>query len=511
MPPAVHRAGTELKIVLDYGRPCQSGSVITGSVVRTAPGVSPRATVSIRLLGRAKTKIIVTRSTGQGTSRSYYRNRFNFFEPTQTRQFLFDGPLHIAPGPAGDAASWPFSIHVPLSPTPRALRSEGGGNADTSFLSLRPEDIASSRLPASFVTEGRHRYIKFEAYVEYQLEATLMTSGNHGKDVTAVLPIQMRGSPMQNPLSDFEIHRRSMQSSVSTYNLVPGMHNVELSFKQKAKQVLGSSKVPMFGYILHVDCPAVIQLWNPTPIPFSIRIVPDRRRTSEVIHDVDQTVALTSLELVLKAHTAVIAPTTFSSQKGHDILKRNIPLPVAALGQIANPPVGTETPPDGKGKGDVQSTENASSTSSSRQPYGLLLPSKWGAGDETALDIGAAMDLRLFSTHATAFCRPIGGTSMGGGTITPGFETYCIRHEHTLKWKVVLQIAGKTTKHESEQTVTIVGPSEAPPALAATTSAQMGTNFEELPPYGPSAEVGGPSTADGAANALAEELPSYTK
>lgn len=378
-----------------------------------------------------------------------------------------------------------------------------GGDAETCFLSLRPEDVASSPLPASFAAEGRHSNVKFEAYVEYHLEAMLMITGSQAKDVTAVIPIQMCAPMLRHPLSDFDIHRRSMQGLVSTYCLVPGLEKTELSFKQKTKQFLGSSKVPMFGYTVHVDCPAVIQLGSPTPIPFSMRIVPDRRRTSEIIHDVDQAVTLTSLEVVLKAHTAVIAPSTFSSQKAHDSLKHTISLPVMTVGHILNPSVEPQAPPDGGA--------DARSAASAHKPLGLILPSKWQASDEIALNIGAAMDFRIFSTHATALNRSIARTTIGG-PIAPGFETYCIRHYHMLKWKVGLEIAGKIVKHESEQTVTIVGPSEPPPPPAAV-DPQTGTDFEELPSYGASAQLGSPSNSSGAnaVDAPVEELPSYTK
>lgn len=332
----------------------------------------------------------------------------------------------------------------------------------------------------------------------------MMTTGNHGKDVTAVLPIQIRERRMLHPLSDFEIHRGSIGGLVSTYHLVPGMEKADLSFKQKTKQLFGSSKVPTFGYTLHVDCPAIIQLGNPSPIPFSMRLMPNKFQTSGIIHDVDQTVTLTSLEIVLKAHTAVIAPTTFSSQAAHDVVKHSISLPVTALGQIVNPTVETEAPSDTKGH--VIPTSGAQ-----QKPLGLILPSKWQAGDDTALDIGAGLDFRLYSTHATALGLPISRLAMLGGNTMPGFETYCIRHSHTLKWKVVLEIAGKTVKHESEQTVTIIAPSESPPPLPSAPVAAVGMELEELPSYRARAQLGGPSNSSGVTGVPVEELPSYTK
>ncbi|KAJ4424713.1 hypothetical protein N0V82_000641 [Gnomoniopsis sp. IMI 355080] len=503
MPSAAYKAGPELRIELDNvggpQLPCQPGDVMRGRIIRSVPGVSPRTTISIRLLGRAKTKIVVTRHNGQSSSRSVYRNRYNFFNTTQTRQFVHDGPLHITSGGGGEPLSWPFAIDVPLHPLPAAIKSEGN-NPDACFLSLQPEDIASAPLPASFFASGRHMNTKFETYVEYHLEAELLDSGSHGKAVTAVLPIQIRARPsMTYPLSNFDMQRRVLQGQISTYHLVPGMENAELSLKQKTKQFMGSSKVPTFGFKIQVEWPAIIQLENPTPIPFTMRIVPDRGRTSEVLHDVAQTVVLNSLELVLKAHTSTLAPTHWSTKHAQDTLKHHISLPVVALGKATNPPIDND--PSTREGGE-------SSTAAQRKPFGIVLPSRWETGKETALDIGTAMNLRLFSTHATAMGQLIGRTSQGG-SIYPTFTTYCIRHSATLKWKAVMEIAGQTEKFEAEQALTIVAPSEAnaPP----TSATQPTEESEHLPSYGETAS-GAPSGSSGVAGTtVVEELPVYSK
>lgn len=512
MPPAAYKASPELQIELDNvgrpGRPCQPGDVITGRITRSKPGVSPRITISLRLLGRAKTKIIVTKNNGQSSTRSVYRNRYNFFGTTQTRQFVHDGPMHITPGGGGgggEPLSWPFAIDVPLHPSPHAVMSEGG-TADTSYLSLSPEDIASAPLPASFSASGRLRNTRFSTFVEYHLEADLMDSGSHGKAVTAVIPIQMCAPPMPYPLADFDIQRRMQSGQVSTYRLVPGMENAELSFKQKTKQFMGSSKVPMFGFTVQIDCPAVIQLGNPTPIPFSMRIMPDRRRTSEVIHDVAQTVCLKSLVLVLKAHTATLAPTTFSTKHTEDTLKHSISLPVVALGKAINPPIDNNDP----SAEDGGESSSAAAAAARQQPFGVVLPSRWEPGKETALDIGTAMEFQLFSTHATALGQTIARTSEG--PIYPTFTTYCIQHSAMLKWKAEIEIAGQTEKFEAQQAVTIVGPSEpaaAPRAAASVAAAQPSEKSEQLPSYGETAS-GDPSGSSGVADTV-EELPVYTK
>ncbi|KAG6354554.1 hypothetical protein INS49_004571 [Diaporthe citri] len=337
MPQAGRTTGPHLDIHLDStGRPYQPGDVITGRVVRRAHAVSPQASVTIQLLGRAKSKIVVTRHNGNNTTHSYYRSRYNFFDAgyMQTRQYLHQGPIHVPS--SAEPVSWEFAIEIPTRPSPRAVVSEMK-DPEACYLPLNAGNVADYPLPASFANSGRRGSTRFDAYVEYHLEATLVQQGGssrHGDTITATLPIRIRAPPMPYPLTDFDLRRRSAQFAASSYRLVPGMETVELSFKQKSKKFFGSSKVPMFGFTLQYDAPAVIQLDNPAPVPFRVRVVPDGRRTSEVLQGVPQVVTLGSLELVLKADTCVIAPGTFSKHTGDDTVKHNIHLPVAFAGDV---------------------------------------------------------------------------------------------------------------------------------------------------------------------------------
>lgn len=253
----------------------------------------------------------------------------------QTRQQLHDGPLHVPS--SSEPASWEFAIEIPTRPSPRAVVSETN-DPEASYLPLNAGNVSECPLPSSFATSGRRGNTRFEAYVEYHLEATLFQQGSshHGGDsLTATLPISVRAPPMPYPLTDFDLRRRSAQFAASSYRLVPGMETVELTFKQKSKKFFGSSKVPMFGFTLQYDSPGVIQLGNPAPLPFRVRVVPDGRRTSEDLQGVPQIVTLSSLELVLKADTCVISPGHFGSHTGDDTVKHNIHLPVAFAGNVS--------------------------------------------------------------------------------------------------------------------------------------------------------------------------------
>lgn len=251
-----------------------------------------------------------------------------------TKQQLHKGPIHVPS--SSSPVSWEFALEIPTRPSPRAVASEMK-DQEASYLPLGASSIADYPLPSSFYTSGRRGNTRFDAYVEYHLEATLVQQGSsshhHGGDLlAATLPIRIRAPPMPYPLSDFDLRRRSAQFAAASYRLVPGMEDAELTFKQKSKKFFGSSKVPTFGFTLQYDCPSVIQLDNPAPVPFRVRVVPDGRRTSEVLQGVPQVVTLSSLEMVLKADTCVIAPGHFGSHTGDDTVKHNIHLPVAFAG-----------------------------------------------------------------------------------------------------------------------------------------------------------------------------------
>lgn len=479
-----------------------------------------------------------------------------------THQQLHKGPIHVPS--SSEPVSWEFAIEIPTRPSPRAVASEIK-DPEACYLPLTTANTGEHPLPSSFSTSGRRGNTRFEAYVEYHLEATLNQQGSssHGSDsLTATLPIRVRGPPMPYPLTDFDLRRRSAQFAASSYRLVPGMEAAELTFKQKSKKFFGSSSVPMFGFTLQYDSPGVVQLDNPAPVPFRVRVVPDGRRTSEVIQGVPQVVTLSSLELVLKADTCVIAPGHFGSHTGDDTVKHNINLPVAFAGNVpiselrninrgvkVVEPVGKEAANAGAvhrpGNADAKSRieppreeqgessasreeQGESSASQSNQPPAepskqehvvgqplapppgiddepaadsssppeyqprangppppplapappvqadqppayqlpqnlsgrgpLVIPSAWGATDGPWLDVGASIGLRLHETHATALGRSVAGTV--AEPIAPGFTTYCIRHTHRLKWKMVVAVGGETVSLEGEGPVTVLGAAE---------------------------------------------------
>lgn len=517
MPPAKHDTSPELDIVVDsIGRPYQAGDVITGRIVRHAHVVCPMAIVEVSLLGRTKARLSIARSAGQVIYVVYYRGRFNFFDKVPHR--IHAGPIHIAP--EGGTESWEFSFEIPSRMSPQAVLSELEKPERSSFVPLTGKAIESYSLPSSFFTKGRDRKKKqgdFECYIEYHLEASLVLQGSHGKSITATLPIEVRAPPMPYPFASFDLTSQPQLSSINTFRLVPGIDD-HLTLKQKTQKFFHSSKVPSLGVMLQVDTPATIQLGNPAPVPVQVRIVPDRTRTSDAIHDVPQTALLTSLELIVKARTYVMAygadyKTTYEM---NDTTKHRIHLPFDAITtgpvvgnlnepkeDLQSPPpydeksLKTQNPQDTKARLPTPTTEDRKSASetskvteisapdspttdtssivgesSSRGACGsnnhaiqssgskaLLLPINWGSDlpNSAPLDVGTLMDLHIFSTHFSVLGNRSITTADGG--IYPDFTSFCIKHEHFLKWKMVLEIAGETVKFEAEHPLSVLGPS----------------------------------------------------
>ncbi|KAJ4081281.1 hypothetical protein NW760_012638 [Fusarium oxysporum] len=364
------------------------GDTIIGYVYRKSPVVSPDSSVTISLSGRTKSKIVIHRANSTST----YRGRFNLISESACSQKIFQGPLHIESG--GDEQTWPFAITLPKHVEPRYLQ---GGGQDESFL---PLDATDHILPSTYTLRSLGNT---EGFIEYFVKATLRATGQGHVNMTeAVLPFNVINLSPDPPIADFALKGSRSRQTMSSYRLVPGMEDVKLSFSQKMKQSFSTSSVPEFVYNLLVHVPTVIQLDNPTPIPFKLRVVPDLNGTSEIIKEIPQKVKLSSVSIRIVSSTEVICEGTLYP---HTKEKREeIDLCVeSAIGRI---------------KDDIY----------------IPCTDEW-----PSLDIGDIIDLRLGQLRPGFPHRP------GGGYVqfNPTFTTYNIRHSHRLTWKVIGEIAGE--------------------------------------------------------------------
>ncbi|CVL02486.1 uncharacterized protein FMAN_00015 [Fusarium mangiferae] len=382
------------------------GDTIIGCVYRQSPIVSPDSSVTISLSGRAKSKIVIHRA--ETNNAASYRGRFNLIPESACSQKIFQGPLHIESG--GDEQTWPFAITLPKHVDPKDLQ---GGRQEHSYLPLGATDHV---LPSTYTLRALG---ETEGFVEYFVKATLRVTGKGHIDTTeAVLPFNVINLSPDPPIADFGLKGSRSRQTMSSYRLVPGMENVKLSFSQKIKQSFSASSVPEFAYNLLVDVPTVIQLENPTPIPFKLRVVPDLSATSEILKEIPQKVKLISVSMRIVSSTEVICEGTLFSQTNEK--REEIDLCVeSALNRIQDDiyiPCTDEGPP---------------------------------------LDIGAMLGLRLEQLRPGTPHRPSNLVKLN-----PTFATYNIRLSHRLTWKVIGTIAGERFSALGAVPIRILMPSD---------------------------------------------------
>jgi len=416
MPPTIRTSSLALGISLAAppNWSFAAGDTIIGSVTRQLALVAPEATVTVRLQGRVKVKITVSRGNNR---HDVYRSRVNFFTAAaaETQRVVFHGPVHIPQG--GEAQSWPFSLTIPTSPM---IASAQGLSQECSFLRMTPEEMPKHPLPGTFTSSDHGLSTRSECYVEYYLETTMRFAHKGSISVaTATQPIIIRHPSTAQPILDFRPMQKPWPRSVRSYRLIPGQESAELSFKQKSQKFFGSSKVPQFNFKLHVWVPSVVQLDNPLPLPIQLLVEPAAQQTSAEIQDVVQIVTLNHIKVTIKANTQVLAPGNWSGSP-HDDNHRSsanlgIELVFARLGEV------------------------------------LTIPSAPG---DTPVDIGQRLQLRLTSRGLCAGDKLVSTAQY----LRPGFATYSIRHTNSWKWSINYTIAGEKQKLEFEVPIEILHP-----------------------------------------------------
>lgn len=415
MPRTFSKATQDLEIQLEENVQAYCpGDTVVGHVVRKVHTVSTRAWVTIKLCGRAKSKLTEYHAHQNGTRASNYRGRFNFFHLNAVSQKLFDGPVHIPPG--GEPQMWYFAMSIPTNPYPQVVSA--GNTQECSYLPLNKEVIAVSSPPPSFEFRNEPGWgPKFHCYVEYYLEADFREeNGSHL--ATATLPLLLKPDMNLHPFKGPNVRTQSVPGSLQTQRLVPGMRASELSFHQKTQKFFRSSKVPKFSFSTVVEYPTAIQIENSVPIPFTIHIIPDLGNTSDTIVDDPQTFVLVSLIMQIRASTSILCSGTLGRHTANGINEH-----------------------DFSERGTILGLHDS-----------ITIPSEL---DGKALDIGAFLGLSLSYRHANTGGNPL----RQFGRIYPSFTTYNIKHSHLLKWEFYLEVAGETVKVSGEHPVSILAAS----------------------------------------------------
>lgn len=407
MPSARSEGSPALSIALagSSKRVFQAGDTIIGKVVRRQHIVVPDCRVTIRLLGRAKTKIVETRSTGNGGSRhETYRSRYNFFgyHAPETSQVIHSGPLHVAAEQA-DATEFPFAVTIPTHPS-RQLSREADLN---SFLPTDVASVTTQLLPPSYASYHHHN----EGYVEYWLEAQLTPGpGTNNKAVTpahSTQPILLGAPRTLEPAPRMVKTCSSPPHSITSYKLIPEMDQVELTLKQKSKQFFHASSVPTLSYSIHMGLPVAMQLQAHESIPLTLRLSPTASGTSDDVRKITQKATINHITIHLKKYTVIRAGEHFFGGPRERSMSDTVDLHFGrALNSLPTPMV-VDINPDGE-----------------------------------RIDLGAFFDIRL---SELGFCSGNGRLAANWYVppITPSFTTYNMKVTHALKVTISVTVCGK--------------------------------------------------------------------
>lgn len=420
MPRTELTATPALEILLDGGQSTYyAGDTISGRVVRMAPLVSSQACLTVRLNGRTKSKMMVSRGQA-GTS--VYRGRFSLFNSERNKKLLVDGPIHIEAD--GRGQEWPFTITVPSAPDPASVVFEN--KQKFSYLPLGQRDITAHPLPPVFFTKGVFINTTYQCFVEYFLEAELCVeaAGSAKKPDRATLPISVLAQPTADPTTDTQLVRRSFLCRISTYRFTQPEGSGSLSLGQRTRELFGSAKVPQLVFSLQVEHPTTMQVDDANIIPFRILILPEPFQTSEAIRDTPHEVILTGMSFEIRARTDMMCAGTLSPHTSNQTRKFGFDLKSLI-----------------EGRGGP-----------------IVIP----AGEKAEpLDIANLLCLRI----ADAARLGRGPFSDRKGRLYPSFATYNIKHTHKLRWSLTVSAAGESTHVSDEIDITLLPSpgSELPP------------------------------------------------
>lgn len=385
------------------------GETIIGEVYRKATVVSPNAIVRVSLQGRAKTKVVVQR----GNSSDTYRTRLPLINERDqdNAQTLFSGPIHIPAG--GEEEIWPFAICIPTHVDPRAATQVKLDQ--TFFPSETAQQLHAHTLPPTFQLDTSGYT---EAFVEYMVTASLSLSGRSVNCVDAVAPIRILPACSDPPIADFQQRGTGRFGTIRTYELVPGVERSHLSFKQKFKQSLSTSSVPTFHFKWEVHVPTVLQLDNPTPVPFHLRVVPKWDQCSDALRGLPQKIRVTHLSMVIEARTEVKTEGTFHSHDKCKNQRTDLTLSAALFAR--------------------------------KEPVYIPCTDEW-----PPINVGELLNIRLGREGRV---RPRNLDQ--APCLYHSFTTYNIRHKHILHWAVMAEVAGETISVNGTQLLELLQSSD---------------------------------------------------
>lgn len=244
------------------------------------------------------------------------------------------------------------------------------------------------------------------------------------------------------PLPDYAtvFHRLSPPVTVLSQRLAPGMHDAQLSFRQKTQKFFGSSCVPQLTYQIDFGMPRSVSLdfgdrGGGGILPFTMAVVPDLDQTNAALHGVQQSFLIHSITLSVDAITDVGA--TAGARDSFACTGRHVQRhSVVLLDAQKSKPIVLIT-----GEGDSESSEKGEKSEKSEK----------SDTNSNTIDIGTMFNLHLrhdglhkSDTSSKGTAPPRLRSTLPFFPVYPDFVSYLMKHTHVLSCEAGVSVAGES-------------------------------------------------------------------
>lgn len=417
MPPTKSTNGPPLGIRLDREEPNFTlRDTITGHVYCNTHLVTSSAIVTITLVGRSKSKMVVRHGSWGRT----YRGRFALVDESEHTRKLFEAPLHIPVD--GDGKRWPFAITLPTHFD--ATKTAPGTPQDESYLTPASNQSATYRLPPSFLLQNWGYGEGMECFVEYFLRAELTTVSRGSTDTKqATQPLMittLHHGPRQR-IAQWRAsqHPHNLQRSEAVTEHEPTRASNSSTMKQRPKGDQSS-----LGFTISVRTPALLQLGQSIPISLLLLAEP----TSTLLSD---NVLLTSRDILLiEISVSLVASTSIKCRGRRGARHANTETKHKLLNKKLDQGLAPIIIPWMDSSNSSESSADSADTSTRHSA-------------SQAIDAGVCLGLQLPDEEG----------------VYESFTTHNIQHSHRLDWKMTVTIAGQTSLLSGADSVEIIPPS----------------------------------------------------
>lgn len=420
MPETARKISPELGIKLEREQPAYTlPDTVVGHVFRKTPLVASKATLTIAVVGRSKSRMVVR----HGSWGRIYRGRFTLLDEEDNKQTLLQAPVHI-PADAADEKRWPFAVTLPTQFD--ASRAALGASQEESFLTIGSRGSAMSSLPPSFLSEKWGFGEGMGCFVEYFLKAELTVTSRGSSQVhEAIQPLMITTlHHYTRPTIDRWNESRHEHCWYDTGSVVqPDGEQGPGSTLPRQDQTAESSSL---SFTIVVQTPKILELDQSSPVPLLLMAQATPMHSSGVSRLTSHTVAVTKMLLDLVASTSIKCHGRRSARDASIDTKFKISTrDTCSNAATLNIP-----------------WSNNSSAEHANEGNDAMPTSSGPSSGARAINAGRYFGLRI----------PDEG-------VYESFTTHNIHQQHRLEWKITVEIASQSFTFSGAADVEIIAPS----------------------------------------------------